>query len=116
MSKKAYGESAMSITRVYVWYKRFQDGREEVEDDERPGCLSTSRTNENMEKGKEMVLNDRRIIIREVTDGVGISVSSCHKNFTVSEDIVQEVVEAPELQLRISPDSYSSVVVQFDRL
>ena len=34
---KAYGESPMSKTRVYEWYKRFQDGREDVEDDERPG-------------------------------------------------------------------------------
>ena len=35
---KACDESAMSITRVSGWYKRFQDGREDVEDDERPGC------------------------------------------------------------------------------
>ena len=33
-------ESAMSKTRVYEWYKRFQDGREDV--DERPGRPSTS--------------------------------------------------------------------------
>ena len=50
MLTKAYGESAMSETRVYEWYKRFQDGREDVEDDERPGCPSTSTTDENVEK------------------------------------------------------------------
>ena len=42
MLTKAYGESAMSKTRVHEWYKRFQDGREDVEDDERPGRPSTS--------------------------------------------------------------------------
>ena len=28
MLTKAYGESAMSKTRVYEWYRRFRDGRE----------------------------------------------------------------------------------------
>ena len=31
MLTKAYGESTMSKTRVYEWYKRFQDGREDIE-------------------------------------------------------------------------------------
>ena len=56
MLTKAYGESAMSKTRVYKWYKCFQDGREDVEDDERP---STSTTDANVEKVQEMVMNDR---------------------------------------------------------
>ena len=59
MLTKAYGESAMSKTRVYEWYKHFQDGREDVEDDERPGRPSTSTTDENVEKVKEMVMNHR---------------------------------------------------------
>ena len=79
VSRKAYGESAMSKTVVYEWYKRFQDGREDVEDDERPGRPSTLTTDENMGKVKEMVMNDRRIIIREVADAVGISIGSCHE-------------------------------------
>ena len=31
----------MSKTRVYEWYKRFQDGHEDVKDDERHGRPST---------------------------------------------------------------------------
>ena len=82
MLTKAYGKSAMSKTRVYEQYKRFQDGREDVEDDERPGRPSTLKTDENVEKGKEMVMNDRRITIREVADDVGISIGSCHEIFS----------------------------------
>ena len=82
MLTKAYGESAISKTRVYEWYKRFQNGREGVEDDERPGRPSTSITDENVEKVKEMVINDRRITIREVADDVGISIGSCHEIFS----------------------------------
>lgn len=44
-----------------------KDGREDVKDDERP---STSTTNENVEKVKKMVMNDRLIIIREVDNDV----------------------------------------------
>ena len=82
MLAKAYGESAMSKTRVYEWYKRFQDGREDVEDAERSGRPSTSTTDENVEKVKEIVMNDRRITIREVADDVGISIGSCHEIFS----------------------------------
>ena len=72
----------MSKTRVYEWYKRFQDGREDVEDDEGPGRPSTSTTDKNVEKVKEMVMNDRRITIREVADDVGISIGSYHEFFS----------------------------------
>ena len=82
MLTKDYGESAMSKTSVYEWYKRFQDGREDVEDDERPGRPSTSTTDENVGKVKEMVMNDRRITIREVADDVGISIGSRHGIFS----------------------------------
>ena len=82
MLTKAHGESAKSITRVYEWYKRFPDGREDVEEDEHPGRPSSSTTDENVEKVKEMVINDRRITIREVADDVGISIGSCHEIFS----------------------------------
>ena len=82
MLTKAYGKSAMSKTRVYEWYKRFQDGLGDVEDDERPGRPNTWTTDENVEKVKEMVMNDRRITIREVADDVGISIGSCHESFS----------------------------------
>lgn len=79
MLTKAYDGSAMSKTRVYEWYKRFQDCHEDVDDDERP---STSTTDGNVEKVKEMVTNDRQITIREVADDAGISIGSCHTIFS----------------------------------
>jgi ribosomal protein S14 len=71
----------MSKTKVYEWYTRFQEGREEVEDDERLGCPSTSTTDGNVEKVKEMIMNGCRITIREIADEVGISIGSCHEMF-----------------------------------
>ncbi|KAL4112906.1 hypothetical protein QTP88_016625 [Uroleucon formosanum] len=57
-------------------------GREDVEDDERSGRPSTSIIDENVKKVEKMVMNDRRITIREVADDVGISIGSCHNIFS----------------------------------
>ena len=71
----AFGESTMSRTQVQLWYNRFKEGREDVNDDARPGRPSTSTTDENIEAVKKMILDNRRITIREVADDVGISFS-----------------------------------------
>ena len=73
----AYGESTLSKKNLYMWYKLFQEGRENVEDESRPERPNTSTTDENVEAVKEIVLKNRRITIREVAEDVGISVGSC---------------------------------------
>ena len=44
--------------RAYEYYKSFKEGREIVEDMPRSGRPSTFSTNENMEKVKEIVLDN----------------------------------------------------------
>ena len=44
----------------------------QVNDDARPGRPSTSTTDENIEAVIIMILNNRRITAREVTDDVGL--------------------------------------------
>ena len=115
---KAYGESAMSKTRIYEWYKRFQHGRKEVEDNDCPGRPSTSTTDENVEKVKEMVMYDRRITIREVADDVGISIGSCHEIFSnvlgmkrVAEKFVPKLLnfEQKQRQMEVAQESLNEV-------
>ena len=79
MLKVAYGECTISQKRVYKWYKLFTEGREE---DARPGRPSTWTTSENTEAVKKIVMENRRITIREVAEDVGISVGSCHAIFS----------------------------------
>ena len=67
----AFGESTMSRTQVHLWYNRFKKDREDVNGNARPGPPSTSATDENIEAVKKMILNKRRITIREVADDVG---------------------------------------------
>ena len=78
MLKVAYGECTVSQKSVYKWYKLFTDGREEVNDDGRPGRPSTLTTNENTAAVKKIVMENRQITIREVAEDVDISVASCY--------------------------------------
>ena len=37
MMKKVYGDDCLSRSRIHEWFKRFQEGRKALEDDERSG-------------------------------------------------------------------------------
>ena len=73
----AFGVSIMSRTQIQLWYNGFREGREDVYDNARTSRLSTSTTDENIEAVKKMILDNRRITIREVAVIVGISFGSC---------------------------------------
>ena len=73
------GQSTMSRTQVQLCYNRFKEGREDVNDDVRPGRPSMSTTDGNIEAVKKMILNNRRITIREVAVDV-VTVFSCFKH------------------------------------
>ena len=49
----AFGESTMSRKQVQLWYNRFKEGREDVNDDARAGSPRTSTTFENIEAVKK---------------------------------------------------------------
>lgn len=48
--KEVYGNECLSHARVFEWFKRFQDDREDVEHNSRRGRSSTSKTEKNIEK------------------------------------------------------------------
>lgn len=71
-----FGESTLSQKSVFRWYKRFREGR--CWDDEPPGGTTTSRSEQNIETVKKIVLANRRIPIRKVAEDIDISIGSCH--------------------------------------
>ena len=77
----AFDESIMSRTQVKLLYNRFKEIREDVNDDARHGQPSTSTTNENIEAVKKMILDNRRITIREFAEYIGICFGSCQVIF-----------------------------------
>ena len=78
----AFAESTMNRTQVEFWHNRFKVGREDVNDDARPGRPSTSTTDENIEAVKKMILDNCRISTMKVANGIGISFGSCETIFT----------------------------------
>jgi histone-lysine N-methyltransferase SETMAR len=61
--KTVYGDEALKKTAVYDWFKRFKNGQESLEDEERSGQPSTSKNDETIEKVKNLVQSDRRLRI-----------------------------------------------------
>ncbi|UYV62392.1 hypothetical protein LAZ67_2000365 [Cordylochernes scorpioides] len=76
MAVCTYGDAVMSRRRVFEWYKRFKEGREETAGNESSGRPSTSTTPEKADKVLELVREDRRITVREVAEKAGISFGS----------------------------------------
>ena len=66
----AFGQSTMRRTQVQLWYNPFKEGREDVNDDARPGLPSTLPNDENIETVKNMISAIRRNNIREVADDI----------------------------------------------
>ena len=78
----AFGESTITRTQVQLWYNQFKEGRADVNNDAHPGCPSTlTITDENIEAVKKMILDNRRITIREIADDVDILFGSCQAIF-----------------------------------
>jgi hypothetical protein len=42
MLQTVYCDQALSGSSVFEWFKRFEDGQEDLQDDPRRGCPSTS--------------------------------------------------------------------------
>lgn len=59
-----FREGVVSHTTVYTWFKRFKDGRRSLEDDDRACCPSTAVTNENEQRVRALLNNDRHMSLR----------------------------------------------------
>ena len=79
MLEQMYGREAVSRKCVYKWFiKRFREGKETIEDDLRSGRPSTSTTPEMIEKMRQMLGQDRRLMLRLTAEQLGISKDTAH--------------------------------------
>ena len=70
--RTAYGDVVLSSAQVLRWHKKCKDGRESVEDEQRAGRLSTSRTENNVALVKAVLDRDRRLSVRLIAEKVGL--------------------------------------------
>jgi hypothetical protein len=78
---QAYEEDCMSRMQCYVWFKRFKEGRMSVNEDPRPGWLSTSTNGNHVERFQAVMHGNCHLTVQEAADEVGISIGSCHHIF-----------------------------------
>ena len=76
MLGNCFGSDTLKKTAIYEWHEHFKSGRESVEDDGRSGWPSTSKTDENINKVREMLINNRKLIIRELAEDLNIAYGS----------------------------------------
>jgi hypothetical protein len=69
----AYGNSAPSFITVKFWAAEFKRGHKSLGDDEPSGRPKTATTDENIAKVHQMVLDDRRIKVREIAEVMHMS-------------------------------------------
>jgi hypothetical protein len=69
--REAYGEHTVSRARVFERHRRFLGGREDVED-ERRGHPVTMKTDENVDKVRTLVRNDRLLSIRMIAEELNV--------------------------------------------
>ena len=72
----------MKKTAVYMWMKRFSEGRESVTGEERSGRPATSRTEENIAKVRQILRKNRRLTVRSLAEQVNIDRETVRKILT----------------------------------
>jgi hypothetical protein len=80
--REVYGEDTLSRARVFEWNRRFLGGREDVEDDERPGSPVTMKTDENGNKMRTLVRNNCRLSIRMIAEELNVDKEVVRKILT----------------------------------
>ena len=79
MVKTAYGPSFMSQATVYRWHRRFQDGREQVRDDDRSGRERDVRTPELVDQIEIFLNEDRRASLRAIATHFEVGEATVHR-------------------------------------
>ena len=72
MLQKAFKDEELSRTQAFEWLALFKRGEMSVEDRPHSGRPSTSRTDENVEKIREQINEDRRYTSDEISEATGI--------------------------------------------
>jgi len=73
MLVQVYRTDAVSRKCVYDWFKHFREGKEPVDDEPLSGRPSTSVTTDNIERVRHMLLQNRRLSLRWISEKLGIS-------------------------------------------
>ena len=77
--QKVYGNGALRYATVCKWVRRFNDGRESIENDPWVGRLVSVLTEKNVATVKTLIEEDARYSVQEIEELTGIHSSSVLK-------------------------------------
>lgn len=77
--RTAFGDHAMKKTSVFEWHKRFKDGRVNVRDDFRSGQPRTQRTEENVQRVRELVSEKEGMSVRGIAEELNLNRETVRK-------------------------------------
>ena len=66
--KRLIADDAIGKPQVFEWFSYFERGEMSIDDEPRSGRTSTAITDENVERIREIILEDRRRTIEEVEE------------------------------------------------
>ncbi|XP_029178128.1 protein GVQW3-like [Nylanderia fulva] len=73
LMQKVYGDDCLARSKVHKWFKRFKNGREDLNDDERPGRPEGSNRAELVEKVREIIAVDGNFTVRMLAEELNSS-------------------------------------------
>ena len=82
MLKNVYGDETMSRARAFEWRKRFLDCREDMHDDPKSSRHNTTKTDENIERVRNLMCSDRFLTIRMMAEMLTVNKESVRKVLT----------------------------------
>ena len=94
--QQVYKEETISRARAFEWHKRFREGREECEDDQRCGRPVTSRTDSNIDRVKQLVRADSRLSVKMISEKLSFGRDAVWK-------ILTENLEMRKLRAKMVP-------------
>jgi hypothetical protein len=92
MRQQAFGETALSRCKIFEWYSRFENGRTSIDDDTHTGRPSTARTDDTVHRVNAVILENRRLTIRENADEPNLSFGTFQT--TLTQDLRMRRVSA----------------------
>ena len=82
MLEQAFGSAALSRGRVSEWHRQFREGQTSAEDNERSGRPSSLRIDDSKAQISEILDQDRRRRLREISAEPELSYGTCQQIVT----------------------------------
>ncbi|GFW22262.1 protein GVQW3 [Trichonephila clavipes] len=102
MLQEAFKDDCILRSQSRKWHKAFKEGREEIADEPRSGRPTTTRTEENVDRVREVLRTDRRLSIQQIADTLHMSTFAVHGIVRkVCAKLVPKVLTQDQKELRV---------------